>query len=61
MFCQGLEKAGLSQSRRALRVLPKKLEWTHRPEKKQFALRFELPAGAYATVMLRELVLVGCK
>ena len=56
LFCQGLEKAGLSQSRRALRVLPEKLEWTYRPEQKQLALCFELPAGAYATVVLRELV-----
>ncbi|HEB57279.1 MAG TPA: tRNA pseudouridine(13) synthase TruD [Gammaproteobacteria bacterium] len=56
LFCQGLEKAGLTQSRRALRVVPEKLEWTHQPEQKQLALRFELPAGAYATVVLRELV-----
>ena len=56
LFCQGLEKAGLTQSRRALRVLPEKLEWTYRPEQKQLALCFELPAGAYATVVLREIV-----
>ncbi|VAX12811.1 tRNA pseudouridine(13) synthase [hydrothermal vent metagenome] len=56
LFCQGLEKAGLSQSRRALRVFPEKLEWTYRPEQKQLALSFQLPAGAYATVVLRELV-----
>ncbi len=55
LFCQGLEKAGLSQSRRALRVRPEKLEWTHRPEQKQLAVCFELPAGAYATVVLREI------
>lgn len=55
-FCQGLEKAGLKQSRRALRVRPDKLEWTYRPEQGQLAVHFELPAGAYATVILRELI-----
>lgn len=61
LFCEGLEKAGLKAARRALRVLPEKLEWTYRPEQQQLTLSFELPAGAYATVVLRELVLVGCK
>ncbi len=56
LFCQGLEKAGLTQSRRALRVLPEKLEWTYQAKQKKLALCFELPAGAYATVMLREMV-----
>lgn len=56
LFSQGLEKAGLSQARRALRVIPENMEWTYQPEKKQLALSFELPAGAYATVVLREAI-----
>ncbi len=61
LFCEGLEKAGLKAARRALRVLPEKLEWTYRSEQQQLALSFELPAGAYATVVLREFVSVDCE
>ncbi len=49
-----LEKAGLSQERRALRVLPKNLEY----KKEQdgiWLISFELPPGAFATSVLREL------
>ncbi len=51
----GLERIGLKTERRALRVIPNNLSW-------QFGapgtleLRFELPRGAYATALLRELV-----
>ncbi|VAX10748.1 tRNA pseudouridine(13) synthase [hydrothermal vent metagenome] len=55
-FCTGLEKAGLKAARRALRVVPEKMEWSYHPEQKQLALSFELPAGAYATVVLREVI-----
>lgn len=50
----GLERAGLKQERRALRLRPQRLEWTWLAEN-GLGLRFELPAGAYATVVLREL------
>ena len=56
LFCEGLEKAGLKPARRALRVIPEKLAWTYLPEQQQLHLKFELPAGAYATVLLREVV-----
>ena len=63
-FCEGLEKAGLKQERRALRLLINDLQWTwlekldlesnqHTPD---LQLNFFLPAGAYATAVLRELV-----
>ena len=51
---KGLERAGLSQERRALRVRPGGLEWT-RPTPDTLALSFSLPAGSYATAVLAEL------
>ncbi len=53
-FAQGLEAAGLDQARRALRLPLKDLTWkTH--ESQALELGFFLPAGAYATAVLREL------
>ncbi|MEK7815448.1 MAG: tRNA pseudouridine(13) synthase TruD [Pseudomonadota bacterium] len=51
---QGLERAGLEQERRALRVIPRDFgaEWLNEAV---LRLRFSLPAGSYATVVLREL------
>lgn len=51
---QGLEKAGLEQDRRALRLCPLQLvaEW----EKDSVMLRLRLGAGQYATTVLREIV-----
>jgi len=50
----GLERAGLRQERRSLRLRPGELarEW---PEPEQLRLRFTLPAGCYATTVLAEL------
>ena len=50
----GLEKAGLKQERRALRLRPLALHWDWLAED-TLELQFELPAGTYATVVLREL------
>lgn len=54
-FCQGLSKARLKQERRALMVVPEQLKWqiidTH-----TLQLEFFLPAGCYATSIIRELV-----
>jgi tRNA pseudouridine13 synthase len=51
---RGLEQAGLDQERRALRVIPQDLqvEWL---DDTSLRLRFGLPAGTYATALLREL------
>ncbi|WP_370306351.1 tRNA pseudouridine(13) synthase TruD [Sinimarinibacterium flocculans] len=49
----GLERAGLEQERRALRLMPQALRWDW-PEEDALRLEFELPPGAYATVVLRE-------
>lgn len=53
-IADGLAAAGLEQERRPLRVIPKNLtaEWT---DAATLQLSFALPAGAYATAMLREL------
>ncbi len=48
----GLERAGLEADRRALRVLPLDLRW--RFGEQELMLEFSLPAGAYATALLRE-------
>jgi len=54
LFCEGLKRAGLKQQRRSLRLMPKDLQCT-RLEAHVVELQFELPAGSYATVVLREL------
>jgi tRNA pseudouridine13 synthase len=54
-LCQGLERFGLEMARRPLRVCPTKMEWDF-IEPDHLSLRFNLPAGAYATTLLRELV-----
>lgn len=57
-LADGLLKAGLEHDRRALRVIPENLAW-------QFSavdnlhLSFTLPAGSYATTLLRELIETG--
>lgn len=50
----GLEKAGLEQERRMLRLRPDALEGTWADES-TLRLSFVLPAGAYATAVLAEL------
>jgi tRNA pseudouridine13 synthase len=54
-WLQGLEALGLKQARRALRVPVEGLEW-HWTGGDELELVFSLPAGAYATSVLRELV-----
>ena len=50
----GLERAGLRQERRSLRLRPSELAWEW-PAAEQLQLRFVLPAGCYATTVLAEL------
>lgn len=54
----GLEKAGLEQERRALRLPVSKLQW-HWLDRKTLQLQFSLPPGAYATSVLREIAKTG--
>ncbi|MDE2249014.1 MAG: tRNA pseudouridine(13) synthase TruD [Xanthomonadaceae bacterium] len=50
----GLAAARMDQERRPLRLLPKELKWRWLDDA-ALELSFELPAGAYATVVVREL------
>ncbi|HEX7113333.1 MAG TPA: tRNA pseudouridine(13) synthase TruD [Mizugakiibacter sp.] len=50
----GLEAAGLEHERRPLRLRPRELEWTWQGAE-TLQLAFALPAGAYATSVVREL------
>ena len=54
----GLLKAGLEQDRRALRVMPVNLSWEFEAAD-SLLLAFQLPAGSYATALLREIVTLG--
>jgi len=54
-WLRGLEAAGLKQERRALRLPVTELRWQQLAAD-QLVLEFSLPAGAYATSVLRELV-----
>jgi tRNA pseudouridine13 synthase len=54
VFADGLVAAGLEQERRALRVRVRDLAW--RIDRDILELSFGLPAGAYATAVLREAV-----
>lgn len=52
----GLTTARMDQERRPLRLLPGDLRWRWLDDT-ELELSFELPAGAYATVVVRELAL----
>ncbi len=56
LLCRGLEQAGLKQERRALRLPVAELRWELDAAANILVLQFFLPAGAYATTVLRELV-----
>ena len=55
LFAEGLMKAGVEQDRRALRVVPLNLSWEFEAAD-SLLLSFQLPAGSYATALLREIV-----
>ncbi len=52
-LAEGLEKAGLKQERRALRLMPENMQWSLQ-DSDTLNLEFCLPSGAYATMVLRE-------
>ncbi len=56
VYCEGLEAAGLKQERRTLRLAVADFRWQWLPEAKNLQLCFTLPAGCYATSVLRELI-----
>lgn len=54
-LADGLLKADLEADRRALRIIPENLAWQFEPDE-NLRLSFGLPAGSYATALLREIV-----
>ncbi|MHA1569724.1 MAG: tRNA pseudouridine(13) synthase TruD [Alphaproteobacteria bacterium] len=56
VLCRGLEKAGLEQARRALRLVVPDLESELDTAAATLILDFSLPPGSYATTVLRELI-----
>ena len=51
----GVSNTDLETMRRPYRLVPENLEW-NQPEPKTLAISFTLPAGAYATTVLREVL-----
>ncbi len=56
LWRERLEHLGLEQERRSLRLRLDDLAWDFAPEAGALRLDFFLPAGAFATVLLRELL-----
>lgn len=56
IFDTGLKNARLDQERRSLRLSVNNLEWNFDNENKLLHLSFFLPAGGYATSVLREII-----
>jgi len=54
-ICDGLVSFGLEQARRSLRLMVNNLQW--RREQDDLLLEFSLPPGAYATTVLREVLI----
>ncbi|VAW66817.1 tRNA pseudouridine(13) synthase, partial [hydrothermal vent metagenome] len=54
LFSAGLESARMKQERRALRLIPENMRWEIMDN--VLDLAFDLPAGAFATMVLRECV-----
>jgi len=55
IFCEGLARAKMEPARRPLRLTVPDLSFEF-PDETSLRLSFSLPAGAYATVVLREAV-----
>jgi tRNA pseudouridine13 synthase len=54
-YTTGLERMGVATARRPFRLCPDNLAWTW-PSPNTLRLTFNLPSGAYATTLLRELL-----
>jgi len=55
-WIEGLERMGVDQDRRPLRMVAEDLQWEFAPQ--SLTLRFSLQSGCYATSLLRELVTI---
>lgn len=56
-LCNGLEEAGLTQARRALRLPVQDLQW-QAMDNGDLNIEFALPPGTYATAVLREVCIL---
>jgi len=57
ILAEGLVREGLEAARRPLRVIPRHMHWQIDAAKCVLRVGFELPAGSYATAVMREIVL----
>ncbi|HHC73675.1 MAG TPA: tRNA pseudouridine(13) synthase TruD, partial [Thiothrix sp.] len=55
LLARGLEQQSLSQDRRAIRLMLNDLQHSWQSPQ-QLRLRFSLPAGAFATAVLKEIM-----
>jgi len=55
-WCKKLQQAGLKQQRRAARVVPSDFDFDYIQNTNVLRLTFKLPAGAYATNLVREII-----
>ncbi len=55
VLCEGLERNGLKQERKALRLKVSDLSYTYTKTESRVCLSFTLPAGAFATAVLAEI------
>ena len=53
-FADALEKAGMKQERRSMRLMPVNMQWQFEADN-SLVVSFELTKGSYATAVLREL------
>ncbi len=57
LWLQGLSKAGVDSARRSMKVIPQNFEF-HEAENNQLHMSFSLPAGSFATSLLREMFII---
>lgn len=57
VWLEGLSRAGVDRSYRPIRLLPQQMNWQF-VDDNQLIIEFELPAGSYATAVLRELAVI---
>jgi len=58
LLAEGLVREGLEAARRPLRAIPRHMHWQIDEARRVLSVGFELPAGSYATAVMREVVLV---
>ena len=56
LLAEGLVREALEAARRPLRVIPKALHWRLDEASRVLSVGFVLPAGSYATAVMREIV-----